>query len=254
MITTEVFEAFEPRAYLNEYYSKVGPENQGLLEFFSEAYEGIDESSLILEFGGGPTVYQLITAARKAREIHFSDYLSGNMQEVDLWRGHSRDAFDWNPFIQKALKLEGLSGVTLNDVEARASLMRAKMTKLIPGDAFKEDPLGLASQGQYDVVSTNFVAESITTSKEDWYQIMKNICSLLRREGGLIMTAIKEAEYYLIGNKRFPAVSIDEGDLVGALRDLGFRNFLLKSIPAETVGRVGGHKGYNGMIFIRALR
>lgn len=255
MLKSETFQVFEPSEYLKEYYSNIGPENHGLLEFFAEAYEGIEDNSLVLEFGGGPTIYQLITAARKAREIHFSDFLGRNLKEVDDWRKHPGKAFDWAPFFLEALHLEGLKQVTFNDLASRMQLVRKKMKRFLYCDAFLDDPLGPDYRHFYDVVSTNFVVDSITTDKRVWTQLMKNTSSMLRRRGGdLILTSLKEAEYYRVGNRKFPAVYLTEGDIVLTLKELGFQDFLLRSIPAEAEGENEGYKGYNGMIFIRASR
>lgn len=62
IVIEETFENFEPRHYLKAYYSKIGSENLSLLDFFSKAYQGVKNESIMLEFGGGPTVYPLITA------------------------------------------------------------------------------------------------------------------------------------------------------------------------------------------------
>ena len=252
MINLETFSGFDSREYLQEYYSQIGAENHSLLNFFVEAYKEVPDDSLILEFGGGPTVYQLITAARKARSIHFSDYLEGNLQEVSMWRRCAEEAFDWSFFIAEALTLEGLDNVTHNDIDARERMMRRKINKFSLCNAFEKDPLGPKYRNHYDLISTNFVVDSITTSKEIWEQLMKNVCSMLKRDGSLILTSLKEAEYYTVGNKKFPAVYLTECDLIAALKNLGFQNLFFRSVPAERHSRDVNYQGYNGMFFTRA--
>lgn len=252
MIKLENFSEFDSKGYLEEYYSNIGPENHGLLKFFVEAYKEVPDDSLILEFGGGPTVYQLITAARKARSIHFSDYLERNMQEVSMWRDCAEEAFDWSSFVKEALELEGLDNVTHNDIEARENMMRGKINKFLKCDAFEKDPLGPEYRNYYDLISTNFVADSITNSKDTWEQLMKNVCSMLKRDGSLILTSLKEAEYYVIGDKKFLAVHLTECDLISKLKDLGFQDLFFRSVPAERNHRDENYQGYNGMFFVRA--
>ncbi|MDO8638113.1 MAG: guanitoxin biosynthesis pre-guanitoxin forming N-methyltransferase GntF [Candidatus Daviesbacteria bacterium] len=252
MINLETFSEFDTKAYLNEYYSNIGPENHGLLKFFVEAYKEIPDNSLILELGGGPTIYQLITASRKSRSIHFTDYLERNIQEVSMWRRCAEGAFDWSPFVKEALILEGLDNVTHNDIDARGKMMKRKINKFSLCDAFEKDPLGSKYRNHYDLISTNFVVDSITTSKEVWEQLMKNVCSMLRRDGSLILTSLKEAEYYLIGDKKLPAVYLTECDLISALKNLGFQDLFFRSVPAERSHKDKNYQGYNGMCFVRA--
>ena len=254
MINLETFNKFDSKEYLREYYSNIGPENHGLLDSFAKTYRDATENSLILEFGGGPTVYQLITAARNARSIHFSDYLQTNLDEVSKWRRCSPEAFNWSTFVAEALALEGLDKVTYEDIESRMKMMRRKINKFFLCDAYQENPLGSKYRNHYNLISTNFVVDSITTSRETWKQLMKNVCSMLRKDGSLILTSLKEAEYYTIGDKKFPAVYLTEKDLEITLKNLGFQDLLIRSIPAERNNNNEDYQGYNGLIFVKASR
>lgn len=256
-ISSSVFSTFDPREYLQEYYSKIGSENQGLLEFFIHAYDDIKPNSIMLEFGGGPTVYPLITAATKVKEIHFSDYLDSNLNEVRCWKSASPGAFDWTNFFKKALFLEGKKNLSKKEVQKREKLVRQKIAKFMHCDAFKRYPINPKLKDYYDVINTNFVTESITSSIKDWENIFANVCSMLKEGGWLIMTALKEAQYYRIGDKMFPAVNINEEDFIRVLTKLGFQetNFILSSIPAEITNEdLQGYVGYKGMIFLKAKK
>src|SRR5262245_17716555 len=85
LLTQDAFKPFDPKAYLREYYSCLGEENRALLRFLNQAYIRIFseiDTARVLEFGGGPTIYQLISAAQHAVSIDFSDYLDDNLHEV----------------------------------------------------------------------------------------------------------------------------------------------------------------------------
>src|SRR6476661_6211072 len=70
-LAAETFEPFNPRAYLNEYYRHLDEANPRM---FTEL-----DTARVLEFGGGPTIYQLISAAKYPASIDFSDYLDANL-------------------------------------------------------------------------------------------------------------------------------------------------------------------------------
>lgn len=249
------FNTFIPKHYLNEYYVNIGLENRSLLKFFVDAYREIPSDFQLLELGGGPTIYQLITASKHAKEIHFSDHLDVNLDEVKLWRENGQKAFDWKSFFREALILEGETDIDDNKIEEREEILRSKITKFLSCDAFQANPLGENRTKRYDVVSVNFVAESITDNHKAWKSILKNICSLIKHNGYLVMTAIKGADYYHVGDKLFPAVKITEEHIAIALRELGFREDLLcmSSIEAEHAKEKGKKsQGYDGMIFLRA--
>src|SRR5260221_3959966 len=102
-LSSDAFEPFNPQAYLQEYYSHLGEENCALLHFLHEAYACIFtemDTARILEFGGGPTLYQLISAAKYPVTIDFSDYLDGNLREIQIWLQNQPGMFSWDDYIQ----------------------------------------------------------------------------------------------------------------------------------------------------------
>lgn len=256
IVIEPTFENFHPRHYLKTYYSKIGPENEALLDFFSKSFQDLKKNSAMLEFGGGPTIYQLISAAPKVRSIHFSDHLERNLNEVKLWKENSSKAFNWTNFFRRALCLEGNRRVSKKMIALREEIVRKKITKFLYCDAFKTDPIDKKYRNHYDIVGINFVAESITASKKVWEILISNVCSLLKKDGILIMTAIKGANYYHVGKRAFPATSIIEEDILNVLTKLGFEeaSFFSDSIPAEVEEDFAGYTGYKGIIFLKAKK
>lgn len=243
----ETFDSFGPHSYLNEYYSKVDYENNELLKFYAEAYQQIPQVGKILEFSGGPTIYSLITAAAKATEIHFSDFLTDNRKEVKRWLTNHKMSFHWDHFIHRALEHEGHQNISDDHLTARKQTIQSKVKKLVKSNAFRKFNLKHNGHSQYDTVSVNFVAESITPKKNEWEKALKNIFSLIKPGGHLILTSLKKSEFYILDGKKFPAVQIIEEDLVQVLRKHHFDmdTLYMRSIDAEP------YRGYEGMIFIK---
>ena len=67
------FSTFSARAYLGEFYPNLNPENEFLLRFYHEFYSTIPKQHSLIEIGGGPTIFQLLSASRKVDEIIFSE-------------------------------------------------------------------------------------------------------------------------------------------------------------------------------------
>ncbi len=243
------FDTFDPRGYLREYYATIDFENDQLLRFFCECYRDINPRSTLLEFGSGPTLYSLITAAAKVDTIHVCDRLESNLHEIRLWKRGDQAAFNWDPFIQRALELEGMSGVAREDLRRRAGLLRSKLTTFCSCDAFSMPPLQGNHFDEYDIVQVNFVPESITSSHVEWEIAIHNIVSLLKPQGTFILTALKNAAYYRLQEQRFPAVSIDETVLMRILSKCGFgeAHVLMRTVPASPP-----YRGYTGIMLIKA--
>lgn len=252
--TQKDFSAFKPRDYLNEYYSKIDQENHSLLEFFIDAYGNVKNNALMLEFGGGPTIYQLISAAEKVQEIHFADYLDDNLAEIRKWHQQHPEAFDWSDFFHRALKLEGNQQPD-KAIAAREAILRERMTKILQADAHQKYPLGLDMHEHYDVLGVHFVPESITDSRANWERVLKNICSLLKPGGLLITSALLGASHWRAGDHIFPATNISADDLVQALERQGFTDISHRIIAAEVTDENSEEfAGYHGMVFLTARK
>lgn len=276
------FTEFGAKEYLKEYYASplvssgglnprsgyesevphlVRPENYHLLNFLSENFTIRDRGRIMAEIGGGPTVYSLISPARFVEEIHFADYTQQNLQEMMLWLKGVESAYDWDVYIKQALLFEGKKRISKDDILRRSELIRSKITQVRSCDITKKDPLAtdpkskVVFQETYDIVSTNFVAESITDSKDEWSEFVRNACSLIKRNGSLLMSSLLGAEYYTVNGIKNKAVAITEADVISILVKLGFRKFYSESIDAEVRNSLAqGYEGYQGIFIIRAFR
>jgi hypothetical protein len=241
---------FDPAAYLNEYYGDLGPENLALLRFLVEVCQDLPRGGILLDFGGGPTIYPLISAVRRASEIHFCDYLEANLHEVRRWISADPASFDWSPFIRKTLELETGASCTDEDVERRTQEIRRRITRLTRCDASKTPPIECPFE-PYDIVMTNFCAESATSDRTQWQVYMANIGSLLKPGGWLVMSALKGATHYSVGARLFPAVDISEDDLLELLEDTGFPR---KGIEIRSVAADRSTRDYAGLILAVAKK
>jgi len=251
-LSGDAFDPFNPQAYLREYYSHLGEENRALLHFLNEAYACIfteKDTARILEFGGGPTLYQIISAAKYPVAIDFSDYLDGNLHEIEIWLQNQPGMFSWDDYIRYVLDREGEPS-DFRAREQRAHLIRTKVQRLLSCDAKQADPLGANYRARYDVVSVNFVLESITTEMAEWDRLIDNVTSLVRPDGYLLMCAITGATYYRVGDRFFPAVPISPELLEGKLQQQHFSILRSHAIKAEQKDQ----QGYDGICMMLARK
>lgn len=86
VVSDEEYQAFDLRCYH---------------EFYHKHRSSFDtETTRLLEFGGGPCIYSLISAAPHVKEIVFSEYLESCRNEVQLWKEKSPEAHNWKPYIR----------------------------------------------------------------------------------------------------------------------------------------------------------
>lgn len=194
--------------HLDEYYSHIGAENEALIHFFADSFRQSYPGAKLLDFGGGTTIYPLISAAPQVAEIYFSDYLLINLQEIQSWHKALPHAFSWEPFVARVLEVEGKAHDDMS-IKSREKVIRGRIKYFLEGDIHLSDPLKYRRyRGYFDIIISNFVAESITSDRGEWQRGMTNLIGMLKPKGMLLMSVITDASFYRIGTDQLPCVSV----------------------------------------------
>lgn len=241
---------WDPKEYLAEYYAEIMPDERFAMEFLVESMRRLPDVPVALDFGCGPTVHHLFPLVPKVKEIHLAEYLPANRDEVKRWLEGSREAHNWRAFALETLRLEGQPAPTDAEAVAREHQTRLRIRRLLPGDAGDTHPLGLDMHEFYPLVTTHYCAEGATHSKETWRLYMRNIAGLVRPGGTLLLSACGAADYYMVGERRFPCAGVNGQDVLSSLCDNGFTNIDLR------IRQVPDHseQGYGSVIFASAVK
>ena len=180
------FGHFDIPRYIGEYYAEVSQDNQNLLRFHHGAYKKVaaatgDKKLSILEVGGGPTVYQLLSASRHAHSVYFTDLLQTNIDYVEQYNtgvqapvqaGLDWPIHDWSEFSDFVAALEAEDGLAPTD-ETPMDRLRPLMNRfaLLDVSGRRND-----ISEKFDVVSAHFVFESSAdpTRIDAWGEHLEN--------------------------------------------------------------------------------
>ncbi len=233
----------------------------------------------ILDIGGGPTIYQHIPLMGIADKITHSEYLSGNREEIKRWK-EGTSSFDWKSFFstyQLYLKSHpDIAGNANEEVQNRFKEMVSEETSvskledelrrkinddILPCDVSRED-LGMGNieqaydlinigrEGSAELITSNFCIESIKDSQEFWQSGIENVTSKVPKDGFFLMTAIRNATWYKVGEETMPAYPVNAENIRVELEKQGFEI----KIMSELVGSEKEVIGYDGMVFVLAKR
>jgi len=138
------------------------------------------------------------------------------------------------------------------DLEAYKTKVRHCVSgNVIFGDIFEQNlgnPMELC--GLADVVTSNFAVESATGDMAQWEKGMRNIAALVKVGGFLAVAAIRNAGWYLVGDKKVPAVQIDESAIANFC---AAERFTIVETRVLTGSNQDKH-GYDGVVFALAKK
>ena len=216
---------FDPKAYLKN-YSQVESSSEFSLRCFHEFWSKMAKrNARVLNFGGGPAIYDLISAAPYAEEIIFAEYSEENRREVAAWREKSPDAHDWSPyfkFVVQRLESKGSDEALIREAELRKNL-----THILPSDIALEDPVKWPSTwtsqlGSFDVVTTSFCIEAAVKSEIEYGIAITKLKKYLKPGGYLVMHSSIGETFYTVGKEKFRCYFVSENQIQEILRNEGF--------------------------------
>ncbi|OCT72549.1 indolethylamine N-methyltransferase [Xenopus laevis] len=217
-------EKFDPRAYLEEFYNPNSGVivTEGLLKYtlrkLHETFtvRGVKGETLI-NFGQGPTIYQDLSACESFKEIIGAEYTERNREYYKKTLRNEPGIFDWTTVIQAVCDLEG-KGTT---VDEKREKLKKTVTKIIKCDLNKRNPVEPLVLPRVDCVMAIGSLEC-ASDLDSFCNALKNISSLLKVGGHLIIAELLNCTYYLVGGTRFSCVTLTEEFMRNAITDAGF--------------------------------
>ncbi|XP_075765914.1 nicotinamide N-methyltransferase isoform X2 [Pelodiscus sinensis] len=225
---------FDPAVYLETYYSFGSsncPRNEvlelSLKSLFKIFISGGVKGDTLIDIGSGPTIYQLLSACENFKEIVASDYTDRNRQELEKWLKKEPGAFDWTPVVKYVCELEG----DREKWAEKEEKLRNKVKQVLKCDVSKSSVLGPVSLPQADCLLSTLCLEAACKDLTSYRAALKNISSLLKPGGHLVMMTVLKETYYIVGQKRFSCLYLEKESVVEALSEAGFEDCVLKLVP-----------------------
>lgn len=243
------YRAFDPRAYLRQYYTTpdVAGDERAVFHRLTDLVRRVGEFSTAIDVGCGPTLHHAFPLAPHAREVHLADYLPGNLAEVRRWLDGAPGAHDWNPYFRGVLRIEGTPEERL---AGRAAELRRKVTALKHCDLRRPDPLG--DRATYDLVTSFFTAECMTGERAEWEAALGRLLGLVGPGGTVFLAALRDSTRYAVLGHWFPTVPVTEADFPPLLARHGFRS---ETIVAEGVAVPDwADEGFDGICVVSGTK
>lgn len=194
-------------------------------EFYQQYHTQWDHTGArLLEFGGGPIIVPLISAAPFVSEIVFSEYADSCRNEVQLWKDNDPKAFDWMPYIRHVVnKLE--QKVDCESAAVRAQTLRNRIHHIVSCDinADQKHLLGCeAVQEPFDIISMNGCIEAVVKSHTQYQQSIAKLKTLMKPGGLLVGVQFLGLCGWEIQGEKYHCFPLTEELVVTSLQQAGF--------------------------------
>lgn len=227
------WEEFNPYRYVEEQYAPMLSADVDMVKDLIGFYSNLPENVEIGDFGTGPSLLSLMVAATKAKSITIHEYSPQNIAYlIDVINDPQHaDWRIWQKWWDKICEIDpNYSKINIHEF---------LMTKV----DFFNDPYSLLDGNEptkkYDVVSSFFVAESITGNKREHRIAVKKLTSHTKENGYLVSAFLIGAKGYNAGGG-FPAVAVTPQSIQFLIENLGFVTKQLNRYKAEGLQSVQG--------------
>ena len=224
---------FKPSVFLKYYETKSDCELSPFVRFrlqrLHESFVAIPEGVKVLDYGSGPVVVSAISAASKASDIVFADYVENNLKFVRQWLDSEPDAFDWWPYFTHVV--QELEGKGKEEARERQELVR-KVGKIAHCDINQDPPIQRGFDDQYDVLIVSLVLEGTSRSLEEYRAGLSRLAKLVKPGGTILYYGVENNYgYYTVGDRSFPAVTVNDEMTLSAFADAGFSDVTVTPAP-----------------------
>uniref|UniRef100_A0A2K5E7R9 Nicotinamide N-methyltransferase n=1 Tax=Aotus nancymaae TaxID=37293 RepID=A0A2K5E7R9_AOTNA len=211
---------FNPRDYLEKYYkfgSRYSAESQILKHLLKNLFkifylDGV-KGDLLIDIGSGPTIYQLLSACESFKEIIVTDYSDQNLQELENSRG-----LHWSPVVTYVCDLEG-NRVKGPEKEER---LRQAVKQVLKCDVTQSQPLGAVSLPLADCLLSTLCLDAACPDLPTYCRALRNLGSLLKPGGFLVIMDALKSSYYMIGEHKFSSLSLGRETVEAAVKEAGY--------------------------------
>lgn len=233
----EIYQSsFDPKAYLASFCS-LGSGRDDVLTFrLKKCFETFGPGGLtgdvLVDIGTGPSIYHLLSACESFPCIIATDFTDSNRQELERWMRREPGTFDWSEIVKTVCDLEG---DRQNWVD-KENKLRSRIQKVLKCDVTKSDPLDAPMAPLADCLVTALCLETACRDIDAYCQALRNITTLLKPGGHLVLIGVLGDSFYKVGEKTFFCLPLDEQTVRDAVTHAGYniKDLEVYYIPDKT--------------------
>ena len=210
----------------------------------------------VLDYGCGPVIANVISAASLASEIVLAEYTERGRTAVQRWLDRDPSSFNWSPYFR--FVVHTLEGKSVQAAEEREEHVRRVVKAVVRCDVARDASIENGYEGPYEIVICSLCLCTACKTKVEFSKSVGRIGNLIKR-GGVLLLYTPECEdrddlaycSYYIGNDLYCAFPLSQPFLLATLKERGFDEIDFKRLQADQAIR---DMGFIGCLFITAYK
>jgi hypothetical protein len=226
------WDAFDSTAYFDHNYGTLRDDDKQIIDIVAEFFQTREIPGLrsrAIDVGAGANLYPALTLLPFAAELILYERAFTNRQWLTAQL--AQPSTSWSSFWSH-IKGERRAYQPVKDP---LSLL-GRRAQVVKGNIFSLRP------GQFDIGTMFFVAESITTRNDEFVRATQLFVNSLKPRAPFAAAFMRDSSGYRVGNRTFPACSVDTPDVERALASVA------TGVKIRTVESKGLRDGYCGMM------
>ncbi|UGQ10816.1 SCO2525 family SAM-dependent methyltransferase [Yinghuangia sp. ASG 101] len=227
------WDLFDSQDYVARNYGVLSGADRRILETARDFLGGREfpAGTRGVDVGSGTNLYPALSMLPFCDEVSLLEHSASNV----AWLREQTAAYAplWDPYWAVLREHRAYRGIA----DPRAALAkRARVAQV--------DLLAGVEGGPWDIGTMFFVAESFSTSREEFRDALRRFHRLLRPHAPFVIAFMENSQGYEVGGRHFPAVAVESADVEGELAELA------ADFTVERVGLDGAplRHGYTGML------
>jgi len=206
-------------------------------EFFATSELAARRNISFLDYGIGPNLSALISAAPHASEMILCDYADSNLKYLQQWVNKVPTGYDWTSHFEYVVNY--LERNEKEDaVKEREGLIRNTVKAIVPGDLTKQSVIQSGYEGPYDVVHLALTLDVTAKTVDDYKAQIKKVASLVKPGGKIILLEVERRmglEYfYEHAGRTWHFLGVTCEFVANTLEEAGFTDVYVKTAgPAD---------------------
>ncbi len=179
----------------------------------------------MLDYGCGPAIAYVISAARVATEVIFAEYTEKNRKAVQQWLDKEPTSWNWMPFFEHVVVI--LEEKSPREAIEREERLRSITRAVVPCDITQDPPIVEGYGGPYDIVMCMLSIEAGCHTHDEYKLAVKRVYKLIKSGGYLLLYSTVRRDtstlgWYNVGSEMFTEIPLSLEFVYAALKDANF--------------------------------